>query len=100
LISYFFQSKRVKSAAKIAPAVTGGLPKDYGINGFLPKGAPPIIPFPFGLLAGPKICFLFSLFLLKNKSGKTGGTGKANNDLFTNKKTKTWQTGAVTRWSS
>jgi hypothetical protein len=53
-----------------------GSPKDYGINGFLPKGSPPVIPFPFGRLAGPKICFLFSLFLLKNKSGKTGGTGK------------------------
>jgi len=59
-----------------------GFAKDYGINGFLPKGSPPIIPFPLARLPGFKICFLFSLFLLKIINQGKAAKGKANNKLF------------------
>ncbi|QEM12442.1 hypothetical protein [Mucilaginibacter rubeus] len=52
--------------------------KDYGINGRLPKGSPPIIPFPFaprGHLSGLSF---FPFFLLKTAFRGRRLKGKAN----------------------
>jgi hypothetical protein len=57
---------RVKSTAKFVTVVLIGVKKDYGINGFLPKGSPPYIPFPFVLLRPHNAAFFFTL-PLKNK---------------------------------
>jgi len=47
------------------------VPKDYGINGCLPKGSPPIIPFPFGRFSTHVWVFFFLLFSFGKKlSGK------------------------------
>jgi hypothetical protein len=54
-----------------------GLPKDYDINGFLPKGSPPIISFPFVLLRPHNAAFFFPLPPKKiEKAGKRKKTIK------------------------
>jgi hypothetical protein len=59
----------------------GSMQKDYGINGCLPKGSPPIIPFPFCRVTCLGILLSFSPFSF-GKSFYGKGAKKKNKQQF------------------